>query len=144
MPKVKVIIIQWPWPKVTRIECLWTFSNDFSSETTGSISFKSHKQHLGNRGSKICSDGPDHMTKMAPMIIYCKNFKITFFSRTTQLIGLKFDMYQVTEYYQICSDGDSRLTLTHFSLRSNLIPWDLEWENVKHCIFQNNGTCSLW
>ena len=64
------------------------YSNDFSSETTGPISIKFHMQHLGSRGSEICSNGPGHIAKMASMIIYGKNLKKTFFSRTTGLIAL--------------------------------------------------------
>ena len=61
--------------KVIRIEYLSTFSNDFTFETTGLILIKFHMQHLGNRGSKICSNGPGHMTKMALIIIYGLNLK---------------------------------------------------------------------
>ena len=55
-------VFQWPWPKVTRIECLSTFSNDLSPETTGLILIRFHMQHLGNKGSKVYSNSPGHMT----------------------------------------------------------------------------------
>ena len=46
---------------------LFTFSNVFSSETACGAS-------LG-RGTKVCINGPGHMTKMAAMPIYGKNLK---------------------------------------------------------------------
>ena len=33
----------------------------------------------------------------------------------------------VHKYYQVSSNGDSRLTMTHFCLRSNLFLWAVEW-----------------
>ena len=39
--------------------------------------------------------------------------------------------HQVFKYYQICSNEDSGLTLTHFTTRSNLIPNAFVWEKVK-------------
>ena len=47
---------------------LSTFSNIFSSETTGPIKLKSK-----DAGTKVCSNGPGHMTKMAATPIYVKN-----------------------------------------------------------------------
>ena len=52
-----------------------TISYDFSSETTGSIVIKFHTQPPGSLGKKKCSNGLDHMTKMAAMPIYGKNLK---------------------------------------------------------------------
>ena len=51
------------------------FSNIFSSETTGPIEAKFHLEPLWDGGTKVCSNGPGHMTKMAAMPIYGKNFK---------------------------------------------------------------------
>ena len=45
-----------------------TFSNMFSSATTGTIKLKSHDAEM-----KVCSNGPGHMTKMAATPIYGKN-----------------------------------------------------------------------
>ena len=50
-----------------------TFSNIFSSETTGPIEAKFHMEPPWDRGTKVCSNGPGHMTKMAAMPIYGKN-----------------------------------------------------------------------
>ena len=49
--------------------------NILSSETTGPIKVKFHLQLLWDGGTKICSNGPGHMTKMAAMTIYGKNLK---------------------------------------------------------------------
>ena len=56
--------------------CLYvTFSTIFSSETTGPIEAKFHMEPPWDGGTIICSQGPGHMTKMAAMSIYGKNFK---------------------------------------------------------------------
>ena len=42
---------------------------------------------------------------------------------------LKLGMqHRVLKYYQICSNDDPRLTLTHFAARSNLVPYAFIWE----------------
>ena len=53
---------------------LSTFSN-ISSETTGPIEAKFHKEPPRVGGTKVYSNGPGHMTKMAAMPIYGKNLK---------------------------------------------------------------------
>ena len=45
----------------------------FSSETNGPIKVKFHMELLWDRGTKVCSNGPGHLTKMAAMPIYGKN-----------------------------------------------------------------------
>ena len=54
---------------------LSTFSNIFSSETTGPIEAKIYVEPPWDGRTKLCSNGPGHMTKMAAMPIYGKNFK---------------------------------------------------------------------
>ena len=49
-----------------------TFSN-ISSETTGPFKLKFHMGTLKDVGTKVCSNGPGHMTKMAVTPIYGKN-----------------------------------------------------------------------
>ena len=45
---------------------------------------------------------------------------------------LKLSMqHRVQEYYQICSNDDSGLTLTYFMARSNLVPYAFVWEKDK-------------
>ena len=41
-----------------------TFSNIFSSETTGPMKLKLHMKTPYDAGTKVCSIGPGHMTKM--------------------------------------------------------------------------------
>ena len=45
-------------------------SNIFSSETTGPIKLKFHMETPKNAGTKVCSNGPGHMTKMAATHIW--------------------------------------------------------------------------
>ena len=68
-------------------------------------------------GTKVCSNDPGHMTKMAAMPIYSKN--------------LKKSSSQVHKYYQVCSNDDAGLTLTYFTARSNLVPYAFVCENGK-------------
>ena len=45
---------------------------------------------------------------------------------------LKLSMqYRVLEYYQICSNYDTELTLTYFTARSNLVLYAFIWEKGK-------------
>ena len=45
---------------------------------------------------------------------------------------LKLGMqHWVLEYYQVCSNDDAVLTLTYFSIRSNLLPYAFVWEKGK-------------
>ena len=52
-----------------------TFSNIFSSEATGPIEAKFHMASPWDGGTKVCSNGPGHLTKIAAMPIYVKNLK---------------------------------------------------------------------
>ena len=75
-------------------------------------------------GTKVCSNGPGHMNKMAAMPINGKNMKKIFLSVTKRLMTVKGDMqHWVLEYYQDCSNDDSGLTLTYFMARSNFVPY---------------------
>ena len=47
--------------------------NIFSSETTGPIEAKFHMVSPWDGGTKVCLNGPGHMTKMAAIPIYVKN-----------------------------------------------------------------------
>ena len=71
---------------------LSTFSNIFSSETTGPIKLKFHMETPLGAGIKVCSNGPGHMTKMAATPIYGKNPLKIFFSRTRRLMTLELGM----------------------------------------------------
>ena len=52
-----------------------TFSNIFSLETTEPIEVKFHVEPSWDGGTKVCSNGHGHMTKMAAMLTYDKNLK---------------------------------------------------------------------
>ena len=54
---------------------LSTFSNIFSSETTGTIEANFHVEPPWDRGTIVYSNGPGHMTKMATIPIYGKTLK---------------------------------------------------------------------
>ena len=75
----------------SHVSCLSTFSTGFSSETTGQISFKFHRQSFNKGVKKVYIFRQGHMTKIAAMPIYNKNLKM-FFSRTTELIILQLGM----------------------------------------------------
>ena len=55
--------------------CMSTFSSIFSSETTGPIEAKFYMEPPWDGGTKVYSNSPGHMTKMAAMPIYNKNLK---------------------------------------------------------------------
>ena len=52
-----------------------TFSNLFSLETARPIEAKFHVNPPWDGGTRVCSNGPGHMTKMAANPIYGKNIK---------------------------------------------------------------------
>ena len=53
----------------------FNISNFFSLETARPIEAKFHVDPPWDGGTKVCSNGPGHMTKMATMAIYGKNLK---------------------------------------------------------------------
>ena len=56
--------------------CIWPpFSNILSTETDWPIKAKFYVEPPWEGGTKVCINGPGHMTKMAAMPIYGKNFK---------------------------------------------------------------------
>ena len=72
--------------------CLSTFSNVFFSKTAGLIEAKFHVEPPWDGGTKVCSQSPGHMTKMATMPIYGKNPSKIFFSGTAGPISTKLGM----------------------------------------------------
>ena len=94
------------------------------------IKFKLHMETPKDAGTKVCSNGPGLMTKMAATPIYGKNPLKIFFSRTRRLIPLGLGMkHWGSGAYQVCSNDDPRLTLTYLTSRSNLPPNAFKWEN---------------
>ena len=53
----------------------FTFSNIFCSETAWPIKAKFYVEPPWEEGTKVCINGPGHMTKIATMPIYGKNLK---------------------------------------------------------------------
>ena len=86
---------------------------------------KFHVDPPWDRGTKIGSNGPGHMTKMAAMPIYMVKHEKFFFSVTKRLMTLTVGMqHHLHEYY-------SGLTLTYFMARSNFVSYAFVWEEGK-------------
>ena len=73
-------LIGYPW-----IRRPFTFSNIFSSDTAWPIKAKFYVEPPWEGGTKVCINGPGHMTKMAAMPIYGKKLKK---SSSPELAGL--------------------------------------------------------
>ena len=115
-------------PKSLRIN-FWNF---FSLETARPIEAKFHVEPLWDGGTKVCSNGPGHMTKISPISIYGKNLKIFISSWTKRPMTLKIGMqHRVLKCYQIYSNHDPGLTLTYFTTRPNLVPYAFVSEKGK-------------
>ena len=69
----------------------YTFSKIFSSETAWPIKAKFYVEPPWEGGTKVCINGPGHMTKMAATPIYGKN-PSKIFSRTGGPIFTKLGM----------------------------------------------------
>ena len=75
-----------------------------------------------DRLAQIYTNCSSHMTKMAAMPIYCKN-PLNIFSGTKRPMALVLGMHLwESGPYQVYSNDESRLTLTYFTARSNLVP----------------------
>ena len=71
-------LIVYPCSGVRRRRCRRRcppFSNVFSSETACLIKAKFYVEPPWEGGTKVCINGPGHMTKMAAIPIYGKNLK---------------------------------------------------------------------
>ena len=88
----KVKVIHWSWSKVTQIQ--------LSLETVRLIEAKFHVEPPWDGRTKVCSNGPGHMTSVVAMLIYGKNLKKSY--GTKRLMTLKVGMqHQELEYYQV-------------------------------------------
>ena len=69
-----------------------TFSNIFSPETTEPTEFQFHRLSKTSEDgeTKVCSNGPGHMTKMATTAIHGKTLKI--FTKAGRLVTLGLSM----------------------------------------------------
>ena len=60
-------------------------------------------------------------------------------------MALKLGMqHLVLEYYQVSSNDDPGLTLTYFTARSNLVPYDFVWEKGKTVDFSETIVVYDW
>ena len=114
-------LIGYPWIRRPSVRRPFTFSNTFFSETAWPIKAKFYVEPPWEGGTKVCINGPGHMTKMAAMPIYGKNPSKIFFSRTGRPISTKLGMY----YWGllpiiVCINDDPGVTWTYFMARSNL------------------------
>ena len=62
-----VKVIHWPWSKVTQFEHFQTY---FTLETARPIEAKFHVEPQWDGGSKVCSNSPGRMTKIAVIPTY--------------------------------------------------------------------------
>ena len=69
----------------------WEGLNIFTSETTGPIEAKFYMNSPWDGRTKVCSNGPGHITKMAACPYMVKTLKI-FLSETKRLMTLKLSM----------------------------------------------------
>ena len=119
-----------------------TSLNIFSSETTGPIKVKFHMELLWGGGTKVCSNGPGHMTEMAPMPIYGKNHKKSSSlepkGRWPWNLVCIIGCSSTTKFAQMVTLGWP----WHFTVRSNLVPYAFVWEKGKTMDFSE--TCHLW
>ena len=76
-----------------------TYSDFYALETARANEAKFHLEPSWYGRTKVCSNGPGHMTNMAAMPIYGKNLKKIFFSGTKRLLTLKLGMHRVLKYY---------------------------------------------
>ena len=100
---------------------------------------KFHMRSPYNRLAKICTNCTGHMTRMAITPIYGKNPLNIFFSGTKRPMALGLGMWHWGyRPYQSSTNYESRLTLTYFMARSNLIPNAVLWGKSKIVHFSIN------
>ena len=121
------------------------FLNFFPSITTRPIEAKFHVEPPWDGGTKVCSNGPGHMTKMAALPIYGKNIKGNFlWNRNADDLETWYTaLSTLLEYYYVCSNDAPGLTLNYFTTRSNLVHYAFVWEKVQTMDFFRIY-CILW
>ena len=88
----------------------------FSSETNWIIKAKLCVEPPWEGGTKVCINGPGHMTKMATTPIYVN------FSRTRSLMNLKLGMdHQGLKFCNVYINDDHGLTMIYLTARLNMI-----------------------
>ena len=105
-------LIGYPWSGVRRRPS--TISNIFS-ETAWPIKAKFYVEPPWEGGTKVCINGPGHMTKMAATPIYGKN-PSKIFSGTGRPISTKLCMkHRGLLPIIVCTNDDPGVTLTYFT-----------------------------
>ena len=93
------------------------------------VEAKFHVEPPWDGSTKVCSNGPGHMTNMATMLIYGKNIKKIFFPGTKRLMTLKvvgsIGYSSTTNFVQMMPLGWPWL------IWSNLVPYATVWEKGK-------------
>ena len=119
-----------------------TFANFFSLEKGKPFEAKFHVEPPGDGGTKVCSNGPGHMTNMATTPYMLKTLKKSSFSGTKNRWPWKWvaSGARVLPSLFKCWPW---LTLTYFTARSDLVPDAFVWEKGKTMDFFRN-CCSVW
>ena len=81
--------------------------------------------------TKVCSNVPDHITKMAAMPIYGKNLKKSSSLEPKANDVESWNAASGTRVLPNRSNDDPELTLAYFTARSNLIRYAFVWEKGK-------------
>ena len=89
------------------------FSKIFFSKTTWPIKAKFHMEPPWKEGTKVCINGPGHMTR----------------SQRTMILKLGMQHWGIMFYKFYISD-DPGLTLTYFMAKQNLVAYAFEWGNL--------------
>ena len=91
------------------------------------------------RGTKVCINGPGHMTKMAAMPIYGKNLKkSSSLNRWTDFNETWYAALRTLGPTIICMNHDLELTLTYFTTRSTLVTLAFQWTKMKTLDFSGS------
>ena len=108
-----------------------TFSNFIFLETAEPIEAKFQVKPPWDGGTKVYSNGPGHMTNMAAMPIYGKNLKNLFLWNKKVSDDEYWYAALGTRVLPSLFNGDTGMTLTYFTARSNLVPYAFVWEKGK-------------
>ena len=104
-----------------RLRCCPPFSNVFSSETAWPIKAKFYVEPPWEGGTKVYINGPGHMTKMAAMPIYGKNFKKNLLQNQMSYDIETCPVASGKKLFKVYINDDPGLTLTYFTARPNLV-----------------------
>ena len=111
------------------------------SQTIGPIELKFHVK-TPYKLAKIYAKYFGHMAKMTATPIYGKKHS-KIFSRSRKPVILELGMlHRGCGTYQVCSNDDTKLTLTYLTSRSNLLPNAFKWEIFGKVEFLNTVEAS--